>query len=213
MAKIVLIDDHELVMDSLKYLIEEESIHVVVGKFVRGDLALKYLFENANEVDLAILDIKLPDISGIDLTKMINEKYAHIKLIILSQFSNQEFILSGIRNGAMGYLLKSTDGQELIESITKVLSGRQYLCDETTKILINSNQGGYVNLNLTIREKDVLKLIAQGKTAKEIAEELSIETTTVDFHKKNLKIKLNANKISELTKCAIELGIVDFKSF
>lgn len=211
MANLVIIDDHELVMDSLKYLIEQESDHHVIGKFVSSELARAFLLDNHEKVDLLILDVQLPDMNGIEFTAYVHEKYPRIKIVMLSQFSHQEFILSSIKNGASGYLLKSTDGQDLTEAIEKVLQGKQYLCQEATRVLIQSNRGENLNMTLTPREKEVLKLIADGLTAKEIGEELFIEASTVDYHKKNLKVKLNAHKISDLTKCAIELGIVDFK--
>ncbi|TNE52769.1 MAG: response regulator transcription factor [Bacteroidetes bacterium] len=209
MANIILIDDHEMVMDSLKYLIEEESEHQVVAKLKSSQTALEYLSEHAEKTDLILVDVKLPDGNGVDLTAQIHEIYPEIRIIILSQYANPDFVRSGLKNGASGYLLKSSDGHELTAAIDRVVEGKQFLCEEATKALTNSDEGLSKNYQLTPREKDVLKLIAMGKTSKEIGEDLLIEASTVDFHKRNLKIKLNAHKISDLTKCGIELGLVE----
>lgn len=207
MANVVLVDDHEIIIDSLKYLIEDQSGHIITAKFNNAEDALDYIKGNHEEVDIIVSDIKLPAMNGIELTRRIKEVDYTLKVILLSQFSSREFVVNGIRNGANGYLLKSTDGNELIKAIDTVVGGQQYLCDVSTQVLIMATSDP--KDTLSEREMEVLKYIAMGLSGREIAEKLYVQTATIDFHKKNIKTKLGVTKITDLTRIAIEMGIVD----
>ncbi len=207
MACIVLIDDHEIVIDSLKYLIENQSNHEVVAKFNHAEPALQYIKENRLIVEVVVSDIKLPSISGIDLTKKIKEFAPQIKIILLSQFSTKEFVVNGIKNGANGYLLKSTGGVELVAAINSVLAGKQYLCPESTQVLISATASN--SDPLSEREMEILKFVAMGYNNNEIAAKLFVQPSTVEFHKRNLRNKLNVHKVTDLTRIALDMGLID----
>ncbi|MFP5471468.1 MAG: response regulator [Bacteroidia bacterium] len=207
MAHIVLVDDHEIVIDSLKYLIENQSNHEVVGKFNQAESALQYIKENRLKIEVVVSDIKLPSMSGIDLTKKIKEFAPQIKVILLSQFSTKEFVVNGIKNGANGYLLKSTGGVELVASINAVLSGKRYLCAESTQVLICATSED--SETLSEREMEVLKYIAMGFNNNEVADKLCVSSSTVEFHKRNIRSKLNAHKVTDLTRIALIMGLID----
>lgn len=208
MADIILVDDHEIVMDSLKYMIESETQHHVLAKFKSGEAFMDYFQAGSCKFDLAIIDVKLPDISGLDLVKLIRKSEPYVKIILLSQYDNNEFVFTGLKNDISGYLLKSSAGPELIEAIDTVLKGREYLSKEMVSLLVKAKIREELNIQLTQREKEILQLIVSGCTVKHIAQMLQIEPTTVDFHKRNMKVKLNVKKSTELISKAFDLGIV-----
>lgn len=209
MASIILVDDHEIVMDSLKYMIETETRHTVLAKIKSGEAFMDYFQRTDTRFDLAIIDIRLPDISGLDLVKFIRKTDPVTKIILLSQYANNEFIFTGLKNGISGYLLKSSAGPELIEAIETVLKGKEYLGREMINLMVKASVKEDFNIQLTQREKEILQLIVSGSTVKQIAQMLQIEPTTVDFHKRNMKIKFNVKKSTELISKAFELGIVN----
>ncbi|MGV3629611.1 MAG: response regulator [Bacteroidota bacterium] len=209
MANIILVDDHEIVMDSLKYMIETETGHCVQAKFKSGEAFLHYLEQEKPHFDLAIIDVKLPDISGLDLIKHIRKTDPVSKIILLSQYANNEFVFTGLKNGISGYLLKSSAGHELIEAIDAVLRGQEYMSREMVNLVVKTKVAEDFNIQLTNREKEILELIATGRTVRHIADVLGIEPTTVDFHKRNMKVKFNVKKSTELIRKAYELGIVN----
>lgn len=209
MANIILVDDHEIVMDSLKYMIETETGHTVLAKFKTGESFLDFLQHERPGFDLAVIDVKLPDISGLDLVKSIRKNEPQCKIILLSQYDSSEFVFTGLRNGISGYLLKSSTGNELIDAIETVLKGERYMSREMVSRIMKAGMQYDLNIQLTQREREILELIAMGCTVKDIAQVLGIEPTTVDFHKKNMKTKFNVKKSTELLRRAFDLGIVN----
>jgi DNA-binding NarL/FixJ family response regulator len=207
MANIILIDDHEIVTDSLKYLIEDQSPHKVIAKFNNAEDALAHIKQDKTHIDVVVSDIKLPNMSGLELTKEIKNHNKGIKIILLSQFASREFVVNGLRNGASGYLLKSADGGELVKAINNVLEGTQHLCANSTQVLISATSENYEAL--TEREMEVLKYTALGLSAKEIADKMCVQANTIDYHKKNIKEKFNVSKQTDLTRIAIEMGLIN----
>ncbi|MBI2257408.1 MAG: response regulator transcription factor [Flavobacteriia bacterium] len=208
MAKIVIVDDHLIVMESLQYLIEDEGKHQVVAKF---PLAQEFLIElKAGNLyfEILILDVKLPDLSGIEVAKIMREKFPEIKVILLSQYKNKDFVLAGLQEGVMSYLLKSCSGEELIKAIEVVSNNLTFLSQEIATIVVKNHNSSKITFNLTEREREILELIVFGFSNKQIAQKLCIETDGVEYHKRNLRQKLKVNKSVELAVKAIELGFV-----
>lgn len=208
MAKIVIVDDHQIVMESLQYLIEEEGKHQVVAKF---PLALEFINElHAGNLffEILILDVKLPDILGIEVAKVMRQKYPEIKVILLSQYKNKDFVLAGLQEGVQAYLLKSCSGEELLQAIEAASNNLTFMSQEIATIVVKNRNATTITFHLTEREREVLELIVFGHSNKQIAEKLHIETDSVEFHKRNLRQKLNVNKSVELAVKAIELGFV-----
>jgi DNA-binding NarL/FixJ family response regulator len=130
MAKIVIVDDHKMVMESLQYMIEYEGKHQVIGKFPLANDFLNELKTGNLDFEVLILDIKLPDLSGIEVAKILNENFPEVKTILLSQYKNKEFVLAGLQEGVQAYLLKSCAGDELLQAIDSVLNNQTYLSQE-----------------------------------------------------------------------------------
>lgn len=211
--RIVLADDHVIFRQGMKRLIEETQEMKVVGEAKDAPELLARLDEL--NPDLAILDISMPDIGGIASTREIVKRYPHIPVLILTMHKNKEYLYHAISAGARGYLLKEDSDIELFSAIDTIRSGGIYV----TRLLTGEMAGDISSILegkrkpslaiLTIREKEILKLIAEGKLNKEIAALLNISIRTVENHRANIIRKLNINKTAELVKFAIQQGITD----
>lgn len=166
-------------------------------------------FLKRNKIDVILLDINLPDISGIDLCKKIINEFPQIKILGISTFSERSYISRMIANGASGYLIKSASAEEIAEAIDTVLKGKMYLSVSMEHIAKPLSIVPSDNLPaLTKREKEILQLISEGLTNNQIAEKLFISSLTVDSHRKNLLTKLNVNNTASLIKLAVQNGLI-----
>lgn len=211
--RIVLADDHVIFRQGMKRLIEETPEIKVVGE-AKDAAELLARLDELNP-DLAILDISMPDIGGIAATRKIVKRYPHIPVLILTMHKNKEYLYHAISAGAKGYLLKEDSDIELFSAIDTIRNGGVYvtrlLTGEMAEDISSIHEGKRkpsVSI-LTIREKEILKLIAEGKLNKEIAALLYISIRTVENHRANIIKKLNINNTAELVKYAIQQGITD----
>lgn len=207
---IVLADDHVMLRNGIKKIIEESDDMKVVAETGDG-LELLNLLKNINP-HMIILDISMPNLRGIEAAHEIKMVYPEIKIVILTMHKKKEYLYHALSAGADGYLLKEDTGEELLTAITKIRRGGIYLSpilsEELTEELISFYRNGRKPLDdpLTIREKEVLKLIAEEKSSKEIANLLFISVRTVGHHRASIMKKLNINKIAGLVKYAIQKG-------
>lgn len=196
--KVFIVDDHYMVIEGIRSLLQYEKNVEWTGHAMNADSCLAFLRQQ--QPDIILMDINLPDKSGIDLCKEVKEAYPRIFIIGLSTFNQQSFIQKMMDNGASGYVLKNATQQELMEAIEIVIKGKTYLSDEVYRSL-RKNDADTAPL-LTRREKEVLELIAEGMTNNEIAEKIFISASTVDTHRKNLLAKMSARNTAELVKLA-----------
>jgi len=211
MISVILVDDHVIMRDGLRQLLEVESDIEVVGEADNGRDAVKLaLQKNPN---IVIMDIAMSDMNGIEATRQINSGNPSIKIIALSMHSERQIVVGILRAGASGYLLKDSSSIELVEAIRTVHLGRKYLSQKISDIVLqeisdikkDTDEIG-VDL-LTNRECEILQLISEGNATKKIAEILFISPKTVESHRANIMEKLNIHNIPELTKYAIRAGL------
>jgi DNA-binding NarL/FixJ family response regulator len=202
---LLIVDDHPLVLEGLKSVLANNENIAAVGTASNAIEAIDYLKANKN-TDIAFLDINLPEISGIDLCKKITTDFPNVKCIALTTFAERSYISRMIQNGAMGYLLKSSSKEEIFEAIEKVSKGEYFMnvnLTETEK-KDSEKKAPY----LTIRELEVLKLIAEGMTNPQIADKLFVSTLTVNSHRKSLLLKFNVSNTALLIKNASSFGLI-----
>ena len=219
---IVLVDDHAIVRDGIKYLLEDEENLVVIGEGSNGLEAIKLVEEK--KPDLLIIDVRMPEMNGIEAVKIINQKTTNTKCIVLSMHDSEEYILESIASNAMGYLLKDSSKEEILKAIYTVNSGEKYFSGDISNVIVNnllkkSNKTTHqVNElenplptethNLTKKEIEILHLILLGKTNKEISEELNKSKRTIETHRFNLMKKLNVKNLIELSSKAKEFNLI-----
>jgi DNA-binding NarL/FixJ family response regulator len=214
--KIILVDDHQLVRDGIKALLSGTSDIEIIGEASDG----KELFQQLATLkpDLLIMDISLPDISGIEITKKICQDFPGIKVMMLSMYNSEDFILNSIKAGAKGYLPKNTSRNELLEAIYAIQSGEDFYSESVSKTMLKSyirkatgdeEPAEKSNEILTTREIEVLKLYAEGHINKEISEKLDISIRTVETHKNHIMRKLGLKSTVEMVKFAIRNKIVE----
>jgi DNA-binding NarL/FixJ family response regulator len=205
--KIFIIDDHPMVVAGLNSLLGRLENIEVAGAVSNAFDAIPFL--KKNKIEVVLLDINLPDISGIDLCKKIHKEFPDIKILGISTFSERSYISRMIENGASGYLIKSASAGEIAEAIDTVLKGKIYLSVSMEHIAKPLSIMPSDNLPaLTKREKEILQLISEGLTNNQIAEKLFISPLTVDSHRKNLLTKLNVNNTASLIKLAVQNGLI-----
>jgi DNA-binding NarL/FixJ family response regulator len=207
--KVLLVDDHQIIIDGLKSLLKNSDEIIVVAEANNGREALRIL--DILEIDVILMDIDMPVMNGINALKEIGKQSFGVKVIILSMHNEAGMIKSLIELGANGYLLKSCPQDELIGGIKKVAAGQPYFSTDVTLALLNpagTSNPDKKNELLTDRENEILKLIAAGFSNKEIGDQLFISHRTVDTHRTNLMKKLNVNNIAGLISYAIKNGIV-----
>jgi DNA-binding NarL/FixJ family response regulator len=200
--RILLVDDHPLVLEGLKGILATIPNAIVVATTGNGNDGLALLREM--EIDLAFLDINLPDINGMELCKKISTKYPHVKCIAISTFGERSYVSRMIQNGASAYLLKSATKEEIEMAINKVMVGDFYLSPDLNHQNLSKEPptGERLVPVITRREKEVLVLIANGMTNPEIAEKLFISVTTVNSHRKSLLEKFEVHNTAQLIQQA-----------
>jgi DNA-binding NarL/FixJ family response regulator len=205
--RVFIVDDHPMVVAGLRSLLQQMPRVEVTGSVSTAFDAIPFL--NKNPTDIIMLDINLPDISGMDLCKKIHRDFPEIKIIGISTFSERSYISRMIENGASGYLIKSASSEEIAEAIDTVLRGKLYLSVAMEHVLrpISVNPPDALPA-LTKREKEILGHIAEGLTNNQIAEKLFISPLTVDSHRKNLMTKLKASNTATLIRIALENRLI-----
>lgn len=210
--RMVLVDDHAVLRDGLRSILEFEDGIEVVGEAVSGEEGLKKIHDV--QPDLVLMDIHLPDINGIEVTKMVKKQMPSCKLIILTMYSDEEYFLSAVRAGADGYLLKDVPSEEVIRAIRTVAAGESMIHPALTKKLLHYCRNGYGHKahSLTEREKEILQLLVEGLTNKEIAERLTISDKTVKIHVSRIFKKLGVKSRSQAVIYAVQHRLVPVPS-
>lgn len=203
---IFIVDDHFMVIEGIKALLSNRPEMELIGHATSANQCLEKLI--ATQPDILLMDINLPDMSGVDLCKLVKSKYPSVFVLGLSTYNQFTYIDKMMENGASGYLLKNAGSEELIEAIQTALKGRTYLSLEAASTLKNTNETVTGIPLLTRREKEILVLISEGLTNPEIAEKLFLSISTVDSHRKNLMRKLNFKNTALLIRWAVENKLV-----
>lgn len=212
--KILLADDHALFREGLKRILAEERDLEVIGEVADG-LALLQVF-NTITPDMVILDISMPNIRGIEAIREIKTFHPGLKILVLTMHRDVEYLHQAISSGAHGYLLKEDADRELFSAINKVKQGKIYISPKLSECMTEDwakiHRGEYELSSeaesLTTREREVLKLVAEGKSSREVASLLNISIRTVEHHRAHVMGKLNCKNIAELIKYAIQKGYI-----
>lgn len=213
-TRIILADDHSLVRDGIKALLESESDLKVIGEASDGREAIKLVHEK--KPDLLIIDIRMPEMNGIAAVEELNSQNSPVKSIILSMHDSEEYILQSVSAGAKGYLLKDTGKAEFIKAIHTVREGGKYYSGDISNVLVNNllkpnkypsenpkkNLPSDIPFDLTKKELQILALVLSGLTNKQISEKLENSKRTVETHRFNLMRKMDVNNLMELSKKA-----------
>ncbi|MDD5677098.1 MAG: response regulator transcription factor [Kiritimatiellae bacterium] len=210
--RILIADDHKLMRDGLRALIEKEQGLTIVGETETGKETVALVQKVSPHV--IIMDISMPDLNGIEAARKIIKKSPRIKIVALSGYPDRHFVTEMLKAGASAYILKQTAYEELIRAIREVMNGKTYLSPAVTQGVVDSfvrapkkPGDNPAFATLTEREREVLQYLAEGKSTKEMADELSVSIKTVETHRHNIMDKLNIHSVAALTKYAIREGI------
>ena len=202
---LVLIDDHAALREALREALEREGRFRVVGEAGDASTALKVVKEQ--NPDVVVLDISLPDMSGDQIARMLTRHLPQVKIIAFSMYVAGSRITDIMKSGAMGYVSKTSTKKELIEGIEAVAAGRTFFCKEASSAIAHRLAEDSGVSHLSVREREVLRLIAQGKRAHAVADQLHISASTVEVHRRNIMRKLGLHNSVELARYAIREGI------
>jgi len=215
--RILLADDHRIVHDSLKPLLDKQADMEVVAVAENGRTAVKLTQDM--KPDVVIIDITMPDLNGIEATHQIIAQCPKTKVIVLSMHADRRYVTGVLNAGASGYLTKSCSFDELVSAIQIVAANKKYLSPEISGIVIEESlapspaSDSSVSSILTMREREVLQLLVEGKTVKQIADDhLYLSIKTVHTHRQKIMEKLNIYNIAELTKFAIREGLISLEN-
>ena len=213
-VRTLICDDHDLLRELVKKLLQRTPTIEVVGEAVNGKQAVHKAM--VIHPDVVLMDLNMPDLNGIEATRQICGESTAIKVVALSSHSDRRYVQAILDAGASGYILKANAYDDLRRAFEAVLHGRKYLCAEVTDGVVDAagraprDASAYEILGP--REREVLQLLAEGLTSSEIAERLSVATSTVDTHRRNLMRKLDLHNVAELTRFAIREGLTPLDS-
>jgi DNA-binding NarL/FixJ family response regulator len=210
MIRVLIADDHQMFVDGLKSLLVEEKEMCVVGEAKNGYEVLEIC--DQEQVDIVIMDINMPLMDGIQTSRKLSKKHPSVKILGLSMYNDRDYISDILKAGALGYVLKNTGKESLLNAIATLQSGSSYLSEEVSKTLLSgfmkNHSGEQMIEKLSDREREVLDCIASGLTTHEIADKLFISKNTVETHRKNLLYKLKARNTAELVNNAYKQRLI-----
>ena len=213
-TNILIVDDHEVVIEGIKSALRKHAEFVVMGEAFNGRQAREFV--ESSRPDIVIMDISMPEMNGVEATKRIKQLFPETRIIIYTMFSNEEYVIELFKAGISGYVLKQDPFSELMRAFDAVKAGGSYFSTKAPKILADYlktlDQGLEARHNtlerLSIREREIFKLLADGKSVKEVGGELCISPKTVESHKYNIMAKLGVHSVTELTKIAIKQKLI-----
>jgi DNA-binding NarL/FixJ family response regulator len=210
---VFLADDHAIVRSGLRLLLERERDIRVTGEAADGRAAIEALLHDP--ADVAVLDVAMPHLNGIEAAAQILERRPEMSVVMLSMYSDETYVLRCLRAGALGYVLKESAEGELIEAIRAVHAGRSYFSPKVQRLLRQDHvaqlrrAGGVDPFDLlTVREKEILQLVAEGNSNKQVGGLLNVSTLTVETHRKRIAEKLNLHGPAELILYAVRRGVI-----
>ncbi|MDR5754594.1 MULTISPECIES: response regulator transcription factor [unclassified Caballeronia] len=203
-ARLVLIDDHPLVRDGLRARLEAAPHLTVIGEAGNAAEALALAADEANPPDLALMDVGMAGMSGIELAALFHERFPAIRVLMLSMHDNAEYVTQAVRAGASGYVLKDSPATEILQAIDAVLAGKTFFSAGLAMRMIQARYAETPLERLTPRERDILDALAEGLSSKQIAQQHGLSVRTVETHRLNLKRKLDIDGQAELIKFAVE---------
>jgi len=214
MTRILLVDDHELMREGLRSILEGEDNVEIVGEASSGREAV--VLSRTLEPDVVVMDVGMKDLNGIDATRQIRSEFPGVQVIALSSHSDSRYVNAILEAGACGYLLKANAYADLRKALQAARQGNNYLCAEVTKGVVDASlhgpRSGVEPAVLSEREREVLQLLAEGLTSPEIGKRLFIATSTVETHRRSIMRKLGIHSVADLTKWAIREGLTQLES-
>ncbi|MFC1843851.1 response regulator [Thermodesulfobacteriota bacterium] len=214
--RVLIADDHKIMLAGLRSLLEKQTDFEVVGEAENGRKAVQMALEKTP--DVVVMDVSMPDLNGIEATIQIVESVKETRVIALSMHSDKRFVMGMLRAGASGYLLKDCASQELANAIYQVAAGKKYLSPEITGVVIDdfllggASEGVAATASvISAREREVLQLIAEGWSTKQIASHLYVSIKTIETHRRQIMKKLDLHTIADLTKYAVREGLTSIE--
>ncbi len=208
--RIIITDDHRLIREGLRSLLESQGFQVV-GEAEDGRSAVK--LAKKLDPDAVIIDISMPGLNGIEATRQIHQEAPQVKVIVLSMRSDRRAVLAAFAAGASGYLLKEAAFEEMVVAIKVALKGQTYLSPAIAHVVVRNSieywsaSAEPMGRGISSREREILQLVAEGRSSKEMAESLYVSVKTIETHRKQIMNKLNLHSIAELTKYAVREGV------
>jgi DNA-binding NarL/FixJ family response regulator len=211
--RVVVADDHTIIRSGLRMLLERETGFEVVGEASDGRQAVE--LAESLKPDVIMLDIGMPNLNGIEATRQIVQKLPRTRVVVLSMHSDESYVLKALKSGARGYLLKDSAESDILNAIRAVSEGKAYFSPEISKMLVDDymrqmQQRGVEDSYelLTAREREILQLLAEGKSNKDISSALNLSPYTVETHRGNILQKLNLHSLPELILYAVRKGVI-----
>jgi DNA-binding NarL/FixJ family response regulator len=213
--RVILADDHKILCEGLRLILSRQPDIEVVAEANTGREVLELV--RKQEPDVVVMDIAMPDMNGIEATRQLVKDYPKIKVIGLSLYADRSYVLGMLEAGASAYILKANAAEDLIRAIESAMNGRKYLCPEITDRVVDSYtqrmfpSEEVIHTKLGAREREVLQLLAEGHSSKEIADSLHISARTAETHRRNIMNKLGLHNSAELIKYAIRHGLTSLE--
>jgi len=211
--RVLLVDDHAILREALRLMLEQEGDIEVVAEAGDGETALELAAHI--DPDVIVMDVAMPGMSGAEATRSLLRSNPKAKVLALTAYTDKRFVTEMLNAGALGYVTKAADSDKLLEAIRSTAQGQPYVCPKVSAVLLDSMRNTYPareqgKTHLGRREREVLGLLAEGKSSPEIGSQLHIAPSTVDVHRRNIMRKLNIHSVAELTKYAIREGLTSY---
>ena len=205
--KVIIVDDHQLFRDGIKSLFTDHEDIEIIGE--AGSAQELFDLLEITDPNVVLMDISLPGTNGLEVISKSKKVYPDIRFIVLTMHDDGQYVVKAVRSGAYGYLLKNADEQELTTAIKEVVLGKKYFNEEISQLMVgNMALEGDSHKKLSDREMEILQLVSEGKTTKEIAAILFVSTRTVETHRVNIMKKLDVQNTAELIKKAVKLKLI-----